>query len=216
MHTDRSISSLLREWVPQSWLRGIPSSPWQGNTLSWGTSQERTWDQQKYYGMEMVPLFPLKRTWKQWNYYGMEMRCPTDRQTPVKTLSTPILRMQLVMSTECNGDEYQLHAHWVWTKYMHKNVTGPLQASQRFKELRELCTPIFPWPTHWIYQKRQIKRYNCVTENNSTKNSLLRGFKIRSKVHQLRTNGESKEQTHFLASNPNVQLKLLDKVKLSA
>ena len=35
---------------------------------------EKTWDQWKYYRMEIG--YPPERTWGQWKYYGMEMGYP--------------------------------------------------------------------------------------------------------------------------------------------
>ena len=67
---------------------GTPSPNLAGGTPSWpgwgypilgyplglGYTPERTWDQWKYYSMEME--YPWKRAWDQCNYYGVEMGYP--------------------------------------------------------------------------------------------------------------------------------------------
>ena len=56
---------------------GVPPRKGPGTTHC--RTPRRTWDQWKYYGMEMG--YPPERIWDQWKYYGMEMGYPlwTDR-----------------------------------------------------------------------------------------------------------------------------------------
>ena len=74
--------------VTLSQITPPPHATWDWGTLQKGTWDqslgyplEKTWNQWKYYGMEM--WYPPERTWDQWKYCGMEMGTPspvlTDR-----------------------------------------------------------------------------------------------------------------------------------------
>ena len=59
-----------------TWDQSLGYTPLKGHGTSrsimrwkWGTSQERTWDQWKYYGMEMGYLLPDVDWQTNWNYY---------------------------------------------------------------------------------------------------------------------------------------------------
>ena len=58
----------------------------------WGNPPERTWDQWKYYGMEMGAT--LEKTWDQWKYYGCGQIDTRENST------IPILRM---LAVKMNG-----------------------------------------------------------------------------------------------------------------
>ena len=96
----KGVSHLWPGWYPNLgypfpiliWLGGTPYSGTpcpdlvgRGGTPSWegtwdqslGYPPERTWDQWKYYRMEMG--YPPERTWDQWKYYRMEMGYPPER-----------------------------------------------------------------------------------------------------------------------------------------
>ena len=95
-------------------LAGVPSC-WPVLGYPWGG----TWDQSLGYplGRDLGPVTgvtPPERTWDQWKYYGMEMGYPlpqvwTDKQT--ETITIPILRMrEIIIQATVHLNQYSNQA----------------------------------------------------------------------------------------------------------
>ena len=121
---------------PHTWLQGYPILDWgtprkRPGTSHWGTPRkdmgpvEVLWD-----GDGVSP----ERTWDQWKYYGMEMGYPpgvwTDKQT--ENITFPILRMRAVnvLSFEVFTIRSKLHFKPEFTSGEQKQTRNCLQWGQ--------------------------------------------------------------------------------------
>ena len=108
---------------------------------------------------------PLKRTWEQWKYYGMEMGSPlgVDRQTDTCKNSTfPILRMRAVMITSIERFWYHTPFLFMWKHFIAGTVLW-------YRITPVLCYSLPNWGISLIVNMKSSKKYqyystfiNCI------------------------------------------------------